>query len=109
MKEQGHPKTYKVIYHDTSSGAEFISHSTKKGDSTKKIGDIEYQVIKVETSSASHPFYTGNMKAAVVGGQVDRFKKKMAEAQKKQAERVKYVKGKKKGAANDIADEAEAA
>jgi large subunit ribosomal protein L31 len=36
----------------------------------------EYPLIKVEVSSASHPFYTGKHKVLDSGGRVDRFKKR---------------------------------
>ena len=36
----------------------------------------EYPVIKVATSSTSHPFYTGKSKFVDETGRVDKFKKK---------------------------------
>ena len=36
----------------------------------------EYPLIKVEVSSASHPFYTGQHKILDSGGRVDRFKRR---------------------------------
>jgi len=36
----------------------------------------EYPLVKVEVSSASHPFYTGKHKVLDSGGRVDRFKKR---------------------------------
>jgi large subunit ribosomal protein L31 len=35
-----------------------------------------YPLVKVEVSSASHPFYTGKHKILDSGGRVDRFKKR---------------------------------
>ncbi len=35
----------------------------------------EYPLVKVEVSSASHPFYTGKHKMLDSGGRVDRFKR----------------------------------
>jgi large subunit ribosomal protein L31 len=36
----------------------------------------EYPLIKVEISSASHPFYTGKQRVIDTEGRIDRFKKK---------------------------------
>ena len=35
-----------------------------------------YPLIKVETSSASHPFFAGKQRVLDTGGRIDRFKKK---------------------------------
>jgi large subunit ribosomal protein L31 len=35
-----------------------------------------YPLIKVEISSASHPFFTGKQSFLATGGRIDRFKKK---------------------------------
>ncbi|MEO6171785.1 MAG: 50S ribosomal protein L31, partial [Arenimonas sp.] len=37
-------------------------------------------LIKVEISSASHPFYTGKQKTVDTGGRVDKFRKRYAKA-----------------------------
>jgi len=88
MKDNIHPKNYKVVYLDTASGAMFISETTSRpaeGSETVEIEGVEYQVIKVETSSASHPFYTGTQKAANKGGQIERLLKKVKLAEEKKA------------------------
>ena len=36
----------------------------------------EYPLIKVEVSSSSHPFYTGQNKVIDTSGRVDRFRKR---------------------------------
>jgi large subunit ribosomal protein L31 len=36
----------------------------------------EYPVIKLEISSASHPFFTDKAKVIMTAGRVDKFKKK---------------------------------
>ena len=35
-----------------------------------------YPLIKLEISSASHPFFTGKQRVPDTGGRIDRFKKK---------------------------------
>jgi large subunit ribosomal protein L31 len=38
----------------------------------------EYPLIKLEISSASHPFFTGKMKFVDTAGRIDKFNKKFA-------------------------------
>jgi large subunit ribosomal protein L31 len=83
MKDKIHPKVNKVVFLDVMSGAEFVSTSTLKSEETKKIDGVEHFVIRVETSSASHPFYTGTQKNATKGDQVAKYLAKVAKAQEK--------------------------
>lgn len=83
MKEKIHPKLNKVVFVDVMSDAEFIATSTLKSDETKKINGVEHFVIKVETSSASHPFYTGKRRGDTKNDQVAKFLAKVAKAQEK--------------------------
>ncbi len=77
MKQGIHPEYRKVVFLDTSSDFKFLSGSTLNSDETIEWEDGNtYPLIRVEISSASHPFYTGQQKADKVGGRVDRFKKK---------------------------------
>ncbi|MFC0525217.1 type B 50S ribosomal protein L31 [Pontibacillus salicampi] len=77
MKEQIHPTYQKVVFLDTSSDFKFLTGSTLTSDETIEWEDgNSYPLIRVEISSASHPFYTGKQKADKAGGRVDRFKKK---------------------------------
>lgn len=77
MKEAIHPKYQKVVFLDTSSDFKFLSGSTQSSAETIEWEDGNtYPLIRVEISSASHPFYTGKQKADKAGGRVDRFKRK---------------------------------
>lgn len=92
MKSDIHPELYDVVFTDISTGAQFITKSTAKSKETVKIGDKEYYVIKVEVSSASHPFYTGKQKLLDTAGRVDKFREKMEKAKALQAQKkVKTV------------------
>jgi large subunit ribosomal protein L31 len=71
-----------VVFHDNSSGAEFLIASTVKTSETTKFEGKEYPLFRVEISSASHPFYTGNEKVIDTAGRVDRFKRRVASAKK---------------------------
>ena len=60
MKKDLHPEYKEVVFLDTSSDFKFLTKSTMKSSDTIKWEDgNEYPLIKIEVSSASHPFYTG--------------------------------------------------
>lgn len=64
---------YPAIFVDTSCGAEFITMSTLKGEKTKTVNGVEYQIIPIEISSASHPFYTGKQVLIDTARRVEKF------------------------------------
>ncbi len=77
MKTGIHPEYKEVVFQDISSDFAFLTRSTIKSKETIKWEDgNEYPLVKVEVSSASHPFYTGKHKMLDSGGRVDRFKKR---------------------------------
>jgi len=77
MKADIHPDYREVVFQDLSSDLIFLTRSTVKSKETIKWEDgNEYPLIKVEISSASHPFYTGKHKLMDTGGRVDRFKRR---------------------------------
>jgi large subunit ribosomal protein L31 len=77
MKADIHPEYNQVVFQDISSDFAILTRSTIKSKETIKWEDgNEYPLVKVEVSSASHPFYTGKHKVLDSGGRVDRFKKR---------------------------------
>ncbi len=83
MKKDIHPKNYrKVIFLDTSNEAMFLIGSTIETTETGTYEGKEYPLTKVEISSASHPFYTGNEKVLDSAGRVEKFKARKAGAKK---------------------------
>jgi large subunit ribosomal protein L31 len=77
MKAGIHPDYKDVVFQDISSDFAILTRSTIKTKDTIKWEDgNEYPLVKVEVSSASHPFYTGKHKVLDSGGRVDRFKKR---------------------------------
>lgn len=77
MKAGIHPEYRDVIFQDLSSDFSFKTRSTIKTRETVKWEDgQEYPLVKVEVSSKSHPFYTGQHKIMDTGGRVDRFKQR---------------------------------
>lgn len=82
MKKDIHPKEYRtVLFVDSSNGTEFLIPSTVHTKESAKAKDgKEYPMFKVEISSATHPFYTGQEKVMDTAGRVERFKQKQAKA-----------------------------
>ncbi|MTI23014.1 type B 50S ribosomal protein L31 [Fulvivirga sp. RKSG066] len=77
MKKDIHPDYREVVFYDTSSDTKFMTKSTMSSDETIKWEDgNEYPLIKVEVSSASHPFYTGKKLFVDTAGRVEKFNKK---------------------------------
>ena len=79
MKDKIHPKNNMVVFKDISSDYAFLSESTLDSKETMQWEDGKtYPVVKVEISSASHPFFTGKQRVMDMEGRIDRFKKKYA-------------------------------
>lgn len=77
MKKDIHPVYKEVIFHDTSSDFKFMTRSTLNSKETIKWEDgKEYPLIKVEVSSASHPFFTGKKLFVDTAGRVEKFQRK---------------------------------
>jgi large subunit ribosomal protein L31 len=77
MKQGIHPQYQEVIFLDTTSGFKFLTRSTLIPKEKIQWEDgKEYPLIKVELSSASHPFYTGKKIFVDTAGRVEKFKKK---------------------------------
>ncbi len=85
MQKEIHPKNYRpVLFIDNSNGEEFIISSTVETKETAKAkaDKKEYPVFRLEVSSASHPFYTGNEKSLDTAGRAEKFKQRVAKAKK---------------------------
>jgi large subunit ribosomal protein L31 len=79
MKADIHPTYREVVFQDVTSDFKFLTRSTLSSKETTKWTDgNEYPLIKVEISSASHPFYTGQNKIVDTSGRVDKFRKRYA-------------------------------
>jgi large subunit ribosomal protein L31 len=77
-KEGIHPNYRDVLFVDLSNGFKFVTRSCVN---TKEMGKTddgkELPLFKLDTSSESHPFYTGTQKSVNdMGGRVDKFFKK---------------------------------
>lgn len=96
MKKDIHPKTYRpVVFQDLNNQQTFLTQSTVATEETIKLDGVEYPLVKVHISSASHPFFTGQEKMIDIEGRVDKFKArqeaaaKRAEAMKKSASKTR--------------------
>lgn len=80
MKKGIHPEEYRtVIFKDLSADEAFMGRSCAETRDTIQWEDgNEYPLIKLEISSASHPFFTGKMKFVDTAGRIDKFNKKFA-------------------------------
>jgi large subunit ribosomal protein L31 len=79
MKSGIHPAYREVVFVDISNNFSFVTRSTVQTKETIKWNDgKEYPVVKLETSSESHPFYTGAQTRIVETGRVEKFRQKFA-------------------------------
>ncbi len=77
MKQGIHPEYREVVFQDTSSDFAILTRSTMSSRETIKWEDgNEYPLIKLEVSSASHPFYTGKQHVLQSAKQVDKFRER---------------------------------
>ena len=77
MKKDVHPNYRQVVFVDVSNDYRFLTRSTvKTKDTTKGEDGQEYPLYKPDTSSESHPFYTGTQKMVDTAGRVEKFRQK---------------------------------
>ena len=76
MKEGIHPNYREVLFVDLSNGFKFVTRSCASTKETAKADDgRELPLYKLDTSSESHPFYTGTQKSVDnMGGRVEKFR-----------------------------------
>ncbi len=85
MKEGIHPNYRDVCFQDLSNGFKFVTRSCLQTKETIKLEDgREVPLMKLESTSETHPFYTGTQKSIDnLGGRVDKFRTKFAHLGKK--------------------------
>lgn len=86
MKPEIHPDYRQVVFQDQSSGDNIIVGSTMTTSETITLDGVEYPLAKVELSSRSHPFFTGQMKIVDTAGRVERFERRYGARRKKAAD-----------------------
>ena len=107
MKTSIQPKDYRfVVFADEQAKFSFLTRSTAKSDETIKWTDgKEYPLVKMQISSASHPFFTGEEKIIETEGRVDRFKARAKKAAALKAQLGNKAAKAKKEAAKKAAKE----
>ena len=80
MKEGIHPNYREVCFVDLSNGFKFVTRSTVQSKEKITLEDgREMALVKLETTSETHPFYTGTQKSVdSLGGRVEKFRNKFA-------------------------------
>ncbi len=78
MKPGIHPDYHKVLFIDSATGDEWVTRSTLTSKETREVDGEEIPVVKLEISSASHPFWTGKMRELDADGKIDRFRRRYA-------------------------------
>ena len=77
MKKGIHPQYRPVVFQDHNANFSFLTRSAvKTADTIKWTDGNEYPLVKLDISSASHPFFTGKMKFIDTTGRVEKFQKK---------------------------------
>ncbi len=81
MKKDIHPQMQPVIFRDAMAKKDFIIWSTATSEEKETVDGVEYNVVRLDVSSASHPFYTGKQNLIDTSGRIDKFKAKMAKVE----------------------------
>ena len=85
MKTDTHPDYREVLFHDVSCDFKFITRSTIQTRDTATHEGKEYPLVKIEVSSESHPFFTGQHKIVDTAGRVEKFRQKFGKVGSKTA------------------------
>ncbi len=76
MQDGIHPPYHPVVFVDAGAGVEFVTRSTMRSKETREIDGVEHFVIRLDVSSASHPFFTGKQRFVDAAGRIDKFRSK---------------------------------
>ncbi len=93
MKKSIHPQNYRpVVFQDLNNSQTFLTKSTAETDATIILDGVEYPLVKIHISSASHPFFTGQEKLVDIEGRVDKFNARLAASKNKKKVQKKSLK-----------------
>ena len=78
MKKDIHPKEYRyVVFQDVSCNYSFLTKSSIQTKEKIKWEDgKEYPLFKLDISSKSHPYFTGQQNLVDTAGRIEKFNKK---------------------------------
>ncbi|MFV0534808.1 MAG: type B 50S ribosomal protein L31 [Cumulibacter sp.] len=79
MRKDIHPDYHPVVFEDMAVGTRILTRTTATSQQSTVWEDGNtYPLIQVETSSASHPFWTGKGRIMDTEGRVEKFNKRYA-------------------------------
>ncbi|MCB1131583.1 MAG: type B 50S ribosomal protein L31 [Verrucomicrobiae bacterium] len=76
MKKDIHPNYQPAVFVDMTTGARFVTRSTRSSDKKEEIDGVEHNVITMGITSDSHPFFTGQKQFVDTEGRIDKFQKR---------------------------------
>lgn len=76
MKPEIHPNYMPAVFVDGDH--EIITRSTISSAEKRVINGVEHNVVHVDISAYTHPFYTGKQRIVDTAGRVERFKQRYA-------------------------------
>lgn len=76
MRKGIHPDYHPVLFVDAATGDEWLGRSTLTSRETREVEGEEVPVVRLEISSASHPFWTGARRELDSDGKIDRFRRR---------------------------------
>lgn len=79
MKDGLHPEYRPVVFRDAGAGVDYLTRSTARTHETCIVDGVEYPLVQVDISAASHPFFTGKMSIVDTAGRVERFQRRHGE------------------------------
>jgi large subunit ribosomal protein L31 len=80
VKPETHPDYHPVVFIDGEH--EIVTRSTLTSQEKKVIDGVEHQVVHVDISAFTHPFYTGKQRLIDTAGRVERFRQRYAKFKK---------------------------
>ncbi|MGY1713515.1 type B 50S ribosomal protein L31 [Geodermatophilus sp. SYSU D01106] len=76
MRPGIHPEYRTVVFRDASTGTTWRTRSTITSSATVEVDGEVLPLVVVDTSAASHPFWTGNQRVLDTAGRVERFRRR---------------------------------
>lgn len=76
MKSGIHPEYRTVVFHDTNADTHFKIPSTVDTSETIELEGKTFPLVRLDISSASHPFYTGQQRQTSSEGRAAQFRRR---------------------------------
>ncbi|GAB3355665.1 type B 50S ribosomal protein L31 [Modestobacter lapidis] len=76
MRNGIHPEYRTVVFRDSATGATYRTRSTVPTNQTVEVDGESVPLVVVETSAASHPFWTGDQRVVDTAGRVEKFRQR---------------------------------